>query len=848
MKRSLNGEWMFRERGTSEWAKAEVPGCNFLDLLALKKIPEPFFGRNESKVRWVAERDWEYRRTFFVSKEEMLADAVFLQCERLDTLCDVFINETLVGHGENCHLRYCFSVKNCLSEGENELRIVFFSPVAFAKQCCKEGAVPPNFNGQNGIVFLRKPQYHFGWDWGPILPPSGISGEIGLAFAESAKISELRVTQKHREGTAELHVEAATETFGSEKPACVLSVRCPDGSLLTEQGAKADFVIDSPELWWTYELSGKRIQPLYTVTAELFCGEKKLDRTEKNIGLRTVELSRDRDAYGSNFQFVLNGVPLFIKGADLIPPDFFLTRFSEEKQLHLLEAARFSNMNMIRIWGGGFYGSDALYDACDRYGILVWQDFCFACQAYPFFDAHFRENVLREVEDNVKRICSHPSLALWCGNNEIEEMQLAWCYLTKYVRWTEKFFYELLEPEIRKNDQTTPYVPGSPCGASFGKGVDSDNVGDTHLWAVWHGLKPMTYYRLRMTRFCSEFGFESLPDPKTVAFFADPSEKSLSEPVFSAHQKCKNGNDKILYYIASRFELPANFKDLIYLSQITQQECVRDATEHWRRKKGRCNGALYWQFNDCWPGLSWSSMDYFGRYKALQYTARVFNAPLAVSAEDTPEKITVYVLNDLNSEQKAEVSAEIFDFEKGVLSCEKKDAAINALENRALLCMDVQDLKKRFDPRRTGVALKLFQNGELLMQRTVLFAPERKLHLPKCAVKCSVERKDDMWVLHLRAEKYIRLLQIGSDSSEEPFSDNYFDLMPGQEKEVTQKAPAGAESEKEPAFTFFSCADVVPDRRPLRRAMARAKVYCSFLNLANSIHNSKIPKDCKLND
>ncbi len=845
MKRSLNGNWKFQKQGDSDWKNAVVPGCNFLDLMNNDDIPDPFVSLNERDVEWVGKENWIYSKGFDISDSELLYDDILLNCKMLDTICDVYINDTLIFSGDNCFKEYSYSVKEHLHIGENEIRIIFYSPVNYVKNEYKRCVTPANSNGQNGIVHIRKPQCHFGWDWGPVLPVSGITKDIELELVECARIDNLAVCQCLDGDGAVIRANADITAFGDYE--CEISVICPDGTELASSGDSAVFNIDKPELWWTYELSGKKSQPLYTVSARLICSGKTVDSTAKKIGIRKIELNRDLDEYGKNFQFKLNGVPLFIKGSNYIPPDSFITRFDEQRLNYLLDAVQFSNMNMIRIWGGGYYESDEFYNACDERGILVWQDFLFACQAYPFFEEDFLENVKAEVECNVKRLAHHPSLAVWCGNNEIEDMHMGWVHMTKYVEWTEKFFYDILENEIRKYDEQTPYTQGSPIGISHNKGVSSDNVGDTHLWGVWHGLKPMNYYRTRMTRFCSEFGFESLPDMKAIEQFADKSDYSLSSDVFKAHQKCANGNDKMIYYIASRFYLPVHFRDYVYLSQVTQNECIADATEHWRRNKGRCNGSMYWQFNDCWGVCSWSSLDYYGNYKALQYGARHFNAPLSISADDSADNIAVYVLNDYNEQKKVCARYCVFDFENGELEQENAQLTVDAVKNLKVFDINVNEIGKKYNLKRTGVMLELYLDGELINQKTVLFDREKKLKLPKTKLKTRIEIMNDRLEITVTADKFARLVKLESTKSTLPFSDNFFDLMPNQSKTVTI-ALDGNMSPRQLAESIFaySLTDIKFDKNPIKSIAKQIKVYLSPVNIGNAAYHGKPVKDVKL--
>lgn len=846
MKRLLTGQWLFKESKSSEWKNAEVPGCNFLDLLNTGEIPDPFYSLNEDKTAFAGKTDWEYKTIFNVSEEELKSDEIRLYFNMLDTVCDVYLNGEKIARSENCFVPLTLNVKEKLKVNENEIRIYFYSPVKYVEERYKKLPTPPNSNGQNGIVHIRKPQCHFGWDWGPVLALCGITQECGIEFINTAKIEKINVKQRHNEnGTVHLFVKADITSYSKNKT--VIELTAPNGEKLKADGEQAEFVIEKPELWWTYELSGKDIQPLYTVTVKAKSGNKIIDRAEKRIGLRTIVLDRENDEYGKKFCFVLNKVPLFIKGSNYIPSDSFITRFTKEKKRELLEAVRYSNQNMIRIWGGGYYADDELLDICDEMGILVWQDFQFACQAYPFFDDAFLESVKEEVRANVLRISTHPCLAVWNGNNEIEDMHMAWVSMKKYVDWTEKFFYHILEEEIRKYDEDTPYTPGSPIGISHNKGVQSDNVGDTHLWGVWHGLKPMKYYRKRMTRFCSEFGFESLPDMKTIEWFAENKNYSLTNKEFSAHQKCANGNDKMVYYIVNRFKYPKKFKDFVYLSQITQAECIKDATEHWRRNFPRCCGSMYWQLNDCWPVCSWSSIDYFGNYKALQYTARQFNAPLFASVEDSDKNIKIVAVNDFPNKKNIKIKCTFFDFWSGTLKEITKSESVSGLSHKEIFCFERKKLSFRYDLLRTGIEVSLLENGEEKSRQTVLFAKEKYLKLPKAVLDLTVKDEGKVISVTVKADKFARLVKIESSKSTLPFSENFFDLLPNQPKTVTMKKDKSLSLKDQiQSITAYSLCDIEPDTNALKTIYGKFKVFLSPINIGNAFYHGRLSKDVKL--
>lgn len=797
LEQSLNGAqgvWQFREAEQGEWMPAEVPGCNYSDLLALGKIPDPFIGQNEEKSKWVAEKDWEYRRVFSVEKSLLAMDEVFLHCEMLDTLCKVYVNNTLAGEGKNMHLTCDFPVKRYLRAGENEVRIVFFSPLAFLREEEKREHIPGNAQSVTGMPHIRKAQCHFGWDWGPTIPISGITRGIALRGYETARILETRIRQNHHNGVVDVTVNACAERVAAseEKPLTfVFTLLSPSGKELgrkTAQGIQAEcaFTVENPQLWWTNDLSDAETQPLYTIKTELCTDEKTLDADSKRIGLRTLLLNQEKDQWGHNFQFVLNGVPLFAKGGDYIPMDSFITRADDDKKRRLLRDCRYAHMNMIRIWGGGYYETDSFYDICDEYGILVWQDFMFACAPYPFYEEPFLESVREEITCNVRRLRHHASLALWCGNNEIEDMSMGWKAYRKLNQWTEIFFYQILPDFVKALDDQTPFISGSPCGTGYLRDVHSDNAGDTHLWQVWHGLQPLNFYRRHLTRFCSEFGLESMPSISTVNYFAKPEEKALTSPVFNAHQKSPSGNKKMIYYIASQYLLPERFDDMLYLSQMIQLEGVRDATEHWRRNRGRCNGSLYWQLNDCWPVCSWAGIDYFGRFKAVHYGARRFNEPVMVSIEDTKETLKLFVVNDKAKAFTGSLSCKVLRFDGMPVYEQHFTVNVPAADVARAVCMECRAILRGL-PREECVFVAQLNDagGAPVSRRTVLFEKERDCRLPNCKFQFDVAVENGQASVTVSADAFARSLFIDSPLFDGNLSDNFFDLLPGERVTVT---------------------------------------------------------------
>ena len=819
MKKDLTGEWLFRSSDQETFLPAVVPGCQYLDLMKNGVIPDPYVGTNERAVSWVHDKDFVYKKTFSLSKTELSAEYAELVLTKADTVAEIALNGRVVGRTENCHRKYAFPVKEYLVPDENDLVVTFFSPKKYVEKRYRETPTPINANGQNGIVHIRKPQFHFGWDWGPHLIPVGLGGEVSLYLGEKNRLQEPIIRVKKTEKGA-----FSVAVFAENAERILLTD--PNGKVEEKSGQETTFLVENPQLWQTKELSGKTEQPLYTVTAI-----KIEERYEKKVGLRVIELRRDEDEFGYNFQFFLNGAPLFIKGANYIPSDCFLTRFDEIRRKKLLDAVLYSNMNMLRVWGGGYYADDELLDACDRLGILVWQDFPFACQAYPFFDPAFLNNVLSEVEYNVKRISSHPCLAVWCGNNEIEAMHLSWAAMKKYVDWTEKFFYRILPDAISRYDEITPYTPGSPVGSAHNRHVDADFVGDTHLWGVWHGLQPMTHYRKRFTRFCSEFGFESLPSFYTIRSYAEEKDYPLSSDVQRSHQKCAGGNDKMLKYVATRFPLSEDIRDLVYLSQITQATCISDAVEHWRRNKGRCNGAMYWQLNDCWPTCSWSSYDYYGGYKALLYAGKDFFAPLSLSLEDEKKEVKIVLVNDLPTPQTVDVEWIKFGFSGEKEEKTRMTLSVPPFWNKVVDTVRTDDM----DAEKEGLAVRLYVENVRVQQKVLLLRKEKDLLLPKDEIQTRIEEEDGRQKITLFSPVYQRLVMLEKEDGG-TFSENFFDLLPGETKTVYALDPA--------PISVRTVTTIKPAGK-LKTFFAKIKVYFSARNLANMIYHAKVPKPLK---
>ena len=648
---SLSGAWKMRQAGTDAWHDAVVPGSVYADLMRDGTLPDPFWRENEHLFFELLRNDFEYTRTFDVSPDLLAMNRVVLRCFGLDTLCHVFINGQKVADTDNMHITWGFEVKELLKAGENTITVAFDSPIEYCLEQVKaHGPMWGSTDAIPGFGYLRKAHMMFGWDWGPRLPDAGIWREIRLEGIDLARIDGIRVEQIHEGGKVTLRLHPDID---GDAAACALeaALTCPDGTVLPfEDGA---CVVNDPQLWWP---NGIGAHPLYTVKATLKSADGRVqDAWCERVGLRTLTVSREKDEAGETFCHVVNGVKVFAMGGDYIPEDNIYQRINPDRTRRLLEDAALANFNTIRVWGGGYYPDDYFFDICDELGLMVWQDLMFACSFYvltPEFDASIRT----EARQNIRRMRNHASLALICGNNEMEQfMGLANHLLetdfqnvphARYVRentthrhvsdYTKMFEY--IFPAISKEEAPqTFWWPSSPSsGGDFDKPQDPTR-GDVHYWDVWHGEKPFTDYRNYEFSYVSEFGFQSFPMLPTVETFTEPGDRNIFSRIMERHQRNKSANGKILNYLSQTFRYPGSFDDLLYASQLLQAEAIRYGVEHWRRNRGRCMGAIIWQLNDCWPVASWASIDSLGRWKALHYAAKRFFAPVMISVEEHGE-------------------------------------------------------------------------------------------------------------------------------------------------------------------------------------------------------------------
>lgn len=797
-RQSLSGAWKFRQAGTEEWLAATVPGGVHTDLLALSRIPDPFYGDNEKRVAWVAQQDWQYKYAFSVPLEILQREHIWLVCDGLDTLAAVTLNGLHLGETANMFRQYRWEVKSLLNPDHNEIRIFFDSPVNHIAQKNTARTLLGVSQALVGAPHIRKAPCQFGWDWGPQLPPIGIWKDIRLEAFDSARLTEVHLRQIHADGKVRIEARLEVDQWHPNLSA-ILQITTPDGSqqtssaaLRVETGNQLSIQIDHPQLWWP---NGLGDQPLYRVKVILSQADQVLDENEYQLGLRTLELRQTPDEWGRCFTFVVNGEPFFVKGSDWIPADSFPTRITDASLESLIRSAAETHQNMLRVWGGGFYEDERFYDLCDRFGILVWQDFIFACSIYPLDDAEFLENVRMEVIENIRRLRHRASLALWCGNNEMEQGWTDWSWslpeLQDLRNAYDVFFHRTLSAWCAAEDPDHSYWPSSPSSDTPFENPNGQLQGDAHYWDVWHGRKPFTAYRNQYPRFMSEFGFQALPPLETIRTFAPESEWNMTSYIMEQHQKNASGNALIVGQMLDTFRLPKDFESLVYLSMVLQAEGIRYGVEHWRRHTRRVSGTLYWQLNDCWPVASWSSLDYFGRWKALHYAARRFYAPLLLSIEDAPPFQSIFVSSDLLEKWEGKVRWSLETLSGEIKAEDEQPVQVEARGVASIPALDFSQYLNKDTRRELIFIAELWQGAECLARQTSYFVPTKHLSLTYPRIDASLTLNNGLLSIRLTAHALARLVECKLLGADTVFSDNYFDLPANQLITITTPLPDG---------------------------------------------------------
>lgn len=805
----LDKGWEFSQAGSNEWMSARVPGTVHQDLLDHGRLPDPFYGMNEQKVQWVEKEDWLYRTVFTVTADQLKSDAAWLTFEGLDTYADVYLNGSLLLKADNMFVGHKLAVKDVLREGENRLMIRFRSPVEeTAPQWDTDGFNYPADNDHSEkrmSVYTRKAPYSYGWDWGIRLATSGIWRPVKLTFCNGAAIDDFfvrqqEVTEQVAKVDNQLEINNVTTTpkeaqvkvvyaYGEQADTLTRTVVLQPGKNSLSMPAW----IEKPHLWMP---NGWGDPALYTFTATVSVDGKEVASREETIGLRSIRVVMEDDKDGKSFYFEVNGKPMFAKGSNYIPGDALLPNMTGERYARLFEDIRAANMNMVRVWGGGIYEDDRFYEEADRNGILVWQDFIFACTTYPH-DPTFLKRVSEEAVYNMRRLRNHASLAMWCGNNEIYEGMRYWGWKDKYspVVWKEMtegydvLFRQLLPELVAANDPGRFYMHGSPYEANWGR-PESWKIADSHNWGTWYGQKPFESLDTEIPRFMSEYGFQAFPEMKTIRMFASPEDYELESPVMNAHQKASIGNFLIKKTMALYYKVPEKFEDLIYAGLILQGQGMRHGIEAHRRHRPYCMGSLPWQLNDSWPVVSWSSIDYYGNWKAMHYQIRRAFAPVLVDAIKEGNNLSYYIMSDRLTDEELTLNLELMDFNGKVYRKQKVDGLLPANTSKLFYQEPVEQALAGRDSATTFMHMVVkSKKGEVLSDEIYYFAHPKDQLLPKTPLQWQVKQKKGYCEVTVKADKLARDIFIEVPVQGVRFSDNFFDLLPGQKKKVIITSP-----------------------------------------------------------
>ena len=807
----LHNNWTFCQVGDTLWSDAKVPGTVHQDLLNHNRIPNPFYGMNEQAVQWVENEDWMYRTSFVVDEQQLSRDAAVLEMDGLDTYADVFLNGALILRSDNMFVGHKVQVKPVLRKGVNQLLVRFRSPVKeVLPQLQTNGFDYPASNDHSPwrtSVYTRKAPYSYGWDWGIRLATCGIWRPVRLVFSDVARIEDYyvcqdAVTQAKADVDNRLEINNVTSSTVSALLKVDYHYSDSDTKEIKKQielrpGANTVSLpvsIERPHLWMP---NGWGEPSLYKFTASLSVDGVEIAKQERNVGLRMVRVVMDDDEYGKSFYFVVNGKPMFAKGANFIPDDALLPNVTQERYKRIFEDVKAANMNMLRVWGGGIYEDDEFYDEADRNGILIWQDFMFACSSYPH-DPLFVGRVKSEAEYNIKRLRGHASLAMWCGNNEIYEAMRYWGWQRKYSaeafaemeRGYNVLFRELLPQMVERLDGTRFYMHSSPYEANWGR-PDSWKIGDSHNWGTWHGRKPFESFDTDVPRFMSEYGFQAFPEMKTIRTFAEEKDFELESPVMNAHQKADIGNALIKQTMGLYYKVPEKFEDLVYVGLVLQGQGMRHGIEAHRRNRPYCMGSLFWQLNDSWPVVSWSGIDYYGNWKALMYQSKRAFAPILINAIKEGDDLCVYLVSDeLQDHDGVRLDVELMDFDGKAHGKWTQSGMLAANSSVLFMKKRADELQGRLSAANSLLHFTMkAKNGATLADDVFYFAYPKDQKLPEANIETSVRRRGDAIEMTLKTDRLARDIFVEVPVQGVRFTDNFFDLLPDQRKKITITSP-----------------------------------------------------------
>jgi len=804
----LNSNWQFRKKGDSEWMKATVPGTVHTDLLANKKIEDPYYRTNEKDQQWIEKEDWEYQAELTIDDAVLNNENIEIVFEGLDTYADVFVNDTKLITADNMFLLWKADIKKYIKKGSNKLRIVFYSPINKVMPLYESlpYKVPVSNNDQaekRVSVFTRKAGYHFGWDWGPRFVTSGVWRPVYIQTWNHLQVEDLFIKQLSIAGNT-AHLEAQLTTTASAAGVKTLSIFIDDQPtpvfkkevllLKGEATVNVRFSMNNIKLWWP---NGMGAQAMYTFKVVLSDETGVLASKNVKRGLRTIELVNENNAKGKSFYFKVNGKPVFMKGANYIPQDNFLPRVTRERYEHVINTAVSSNMNMLRVWGGGIYENDIFYELCDEKGILVWQDFMFACAMFPPLES-VRKNIQAEAVYNVKRLRNHPSIAMWCGNNEIGQFMNEgfWGHSKDNFKTAKDsasifnmyadIFHNILPAAVKANDDEKFYWSSSPSPENYSMKFNFNLAsGDIHYWGVWWGKQPFEKYNEVVGQFMSEYGFQSFPEFETVKKYTLPADHDINSEVMNAHQRSTIGNGTITHYMKDMFNVPANFENFLYVGQVLQAEGIKIAIEAHRRAKPYCMGTLFWQIDDCWPVASWSSMDYYGRWKAQQYMAKRAYADYLISPVKENDSIKIFAVSDVYKKAKAVVQILLIDFDGKILKQDRKQVVLAENSSMQVFGINEADWVNETTRKNVVLSMRLLVNDVAVSSNKYYFEKPKFLNLPKVKIGIKQISENEIELTTGKLARSIWLLLPGTINA---FSDNYFDLLPGEKRIVQVKS------------------------------------------------------------
>lgn len=817
--KEIDKGWTFKQVRGNNWYPATVPGVVHTDLIDNRIIEDPFFRLNERGVQWVDKEDWEYKTTLDVPADIFDKDNIQLHFKGLDTYADVFLNDSLILKADNMFREWTADVKPLLKNKGNELRIYFHSPLKI--DIPKWDALPyqheaGNDQSENGgvfnkkvSIFARKAGYHYGWDWGPRLITSGIWRPAYLEGWNDARIANVfyrqdEVTKKKAKITVQTAILAdkdgealVTISTPEIKKNWTTKAHLHKGMNLVETVLS----ISNPELWWTNGLGEPH---LYPFTTQIAMNGNIADTQKDNIGIRSLKVINKPDEAGHTFYFELNGVPVFMKGANYIPSDNFLPRVTDEKYEKTILDAVNVNMNMLRIWGGGIYENDIFYDLCDKYGILVWQDFMFACSTFPA-KGELMDNIRHEAVENIQRLRNHPSIAIWCGNNECHTAWFNWGWKRKYteagyadeIRNMQKdLFHNVLAQAVEQNDPTAFYWPSSPYGgdpeAKCESGLPNWNPnGDGHYWGVWHGKDSIANYNVVRARFFSEYGFQSFPEYQSVLKYA-PEERDhdIYSDVMMAHQRGgSHANGLIEWYLLHEYRKPKDFPSFLYMGQLLQGDAIKTAIEAHRRDMPYCMGTLFWQHNDCWPVASWSSRDYYGRWKAQHYFSKKAFNDLLVSPIAKDGNLDIFIVSDRLKATKGKLDIRVMDLKGNILFEASKNITAPANTSKSLYSVPVADVLKGKQPGEVVINARFLPAGEPVVSNNYFLTRYKDIAFPPAAISTEIVPAEGGFDVTLSSDTFARGVFMSVNGIDNFFSDNYFDLLPAEKVTIRVTTP-----------------------------------------------------------